>query len=100
MFLGGEKVAQLVGEPGEEAPERRRRKFVQVDGHDAPGALHGKLHKKAAVRGSRRTAPRRPDPERDGRQGEQGRGNDCPPPAEPLGKELKKIPPTSPRCCR
>src|SRR4051812_28809089 len=45
---GGDEVAELIGETREHAPDQRRRKLVQMDRHDSPGALHRDLEQEGA----------------------------------------------------
>ena len=45
---GGDQVAQLIGETDEGAPAARWGKFAEMDGDNAPRALHHELHQKRA----------------------------------------------------
>src|SRR5262249_38091302 len=42
--------ADLIGEPGQQAPHRVGRQLIEVYGHDAPGALDTHLHHERAER--------------------------------------------------
>ncbi|KAI2020504.1 hypothetical protein LOZ48_006543, partial [Ophidiomyces ophidiicola] len=83
--LGGRRrdhVADLVGDAGEAGAEGRRRQLVEVDGHDAPGALHPELQHEA--RGRQRALALRQDPRGDQQRAHERRHHDGAAAAEPL----------------